>query len=275
MLIVSGTGNESTRNSAGRSSGPRHPRWCALALIAACASAACAEAPNGTEFLRKADSAIDIVDLDSSAPIEQPIEDDPGPTGPGGTPGFTVPPFGQQQDASVQAPALDASRPPQTADSGRPPSNPPTTTPDSGRPPVVVDSGPVVTPQPDAGMMPAPSVNTCSTSPAFVTPDACTQCICARCGSQVMSCYASPDTAKNAQCKTVRDCALQNHCTGTTCYCADPLCFTPGPCAQVIDTAANGQTATAAGMDPENPVGRSNAVGMCSLSSCRTECGLM
>jgi hypothetical protein len=131
----------------------------------------------------------------------------------------------------------------------------------------------VTVPGPETGTH-LPPGNTCAATPAFATTDACSQCICMRCASQVATCYASDDAAKNQLCNQVQACAMQNHCTGTDCYCGDVLCLTGGPCATIIASAASPNTVTAAADDQQSPLGRSNAVGSCSLSSCAVECGL-
>jgi hypothetical protein len=97
---------------------------------------------------------------------------------------------------------------------------------DAGMPPPMMDAaGPPQDAAP-GGTLPAPEAavlagQTCTTTPAYPTPDACSKCICSECASQVAICYASDEPAKNQLCKQVRDCAQANHCTGDRCYCDD------------------------------------------------------
>lgn len=137
----------------------------------------------------------------------------------------------------------------------------------------------------DAGTQPVAdagggtSTNMCSSAPAYPTSTECGKCTCMRCATQVTSCAASSDSAKNTQCLAVRSCAEKNACTGQACYCGSSLlCLNPdGPCRQEIEAAAGGSDVTVvqeASMNPESPLGRSVAVGECQLQNCRRECGL-
>jgi hypothetical protein len=131
----------------------------------------------------------------------------------------------------------------------------------------------------DAGAMPAAGA-TCEAAAGYPTADACAQCICAKCATQVTACYASNDAAKNTQCGLVQACAEKSHCTSSDCYCGDALlCLgTPtGACVSVIETAAGTQDSIEilrASNDLDSPVGRANQIGMCSSQSCARECGL-
>jgi hypothetical protein len=231
-------------------------------LLGALLITACAEAPSGNSFFEKVDGYVEVPDTDSGAPSEPPGT-------PGGDP---IPPF-PIGDASNPLPMMDASRPPARLDAG---ATPPVI--DAARPFVDAATPDVAAPPPDIGTPPA-NGNTCSTTPAYATPDACSKCICMKCASQVASCYGSTDAAKNASCKSVRDCAQSNRCTSDACFCgSSPTCLFPdGPCVQVIQTAAGVEDllgVLAARDDPENPVYRSNQVGTCEMSSCASECGL-
>jgi hypothetical protein len=232
---------------------------------------ACAEAPSGDSFFERLDGYVEIPQMDSGTVSEPPAT-------PGGNPD-QIPPF-PIGDASNPLPTMDASRPPTQLDAGRDTGTPPPTPMiDAAQPPVVLDAAPdVAAPRPDTGT-PPPTGNTCSTTPAYATPDACSKCICMKCASQVAGCYGGTDAAKNASCKSVRDCAQTNHCTGETCYCgSSPTCLFPdGPCVQVIQTAAGTDGplgVQAARDDPASPVYLSNQVGTCEMSSCASECGL-
>jgi hypothetical protein len=233
-------------------------------LIVAASIVACAEAPDGTAFFQPLESSVETPALDADIRGAEP------PATPGGFIPDAIPLF-PTRDASAPgvAPMLDAAIS-QPRDAGQ----------DAGMPPPMMDAaGPPQDAAP-GGTLPAPEAavlagQTCTTTPAYPTPDACSKCICSECASQVAICYASDEPAKNQLCKQVRDCAQANHCTGDRCYCDDPLCLIPsGPCAQVIQTAAGASDVGAAANDAQNPLGRSNQVGMCQMANCPTECEL-
>jgi hypothetical protein len=100
-----------------------------------------------------------------------------------------------------------------------------------------------------------------------------------RCATQVAACFNSSDATKNNQCRQVRECAEMNRCASTTCYCgSSALCNPPnGPCVSIIHTVVGStdrNDVTDAADNPEHPLGRSNAVGMCAQSNCASQCGL-
>jgi len=121
---------------------------------------------------------------------------------------------------------------------------------------------------------------TCAAAPSYSTANACSQCICSKCSTQVAGCYASRDAAKNRQCAQIQECAETNHCTSSNCYCGDSaLCLgaPAGKCASVITTIAGSDDNLAilrASNDAESPIGRANQIGLCSRDSCARECGL-
>jgi hypothetical protein len=244
----------------------------AFALFALLLLGACAQPPDVDDFLQ--------FELEDSSVVVPPGMDAGPPGGPGAGGDSSVPiipPIIVPDGGSTGG--LDASVPPRM-DAGREAgvSNPPQ--PDASRPADAAADVVVITPPRDSGPETGPvQGNTCSTTPAYPTPDACSKCICERCASQVANCYASNEPAKNDQCKAVRTCAQTSNCTSTACYCgASPTCLFPdGPCMQVIETAVGSTNLLdiqAAGDDPNSPVGRSNLVGMCEMSSCAAECGL-
>lgn len=236
-------------------------RW----LVGAALIVACAEAPDGTAFLQPLESSVETPALDAAVRIAEP------PATLGGSTLDALPQFPARDAAApILAPMLDAATS-QPRDAGQDTATPPPMM-DAAEPPR--DAAPSgAPPAPEAA---APTGQTCTTTPAYPTPDACSKCICSKCASQVAICYASNEPAKNQLCKQVRDCAQANHCTGDRCYCGnDPLCLIPaGPCAQVIQTAAGASDVGAAASDAQNPLGRSNQVGMCEMANCPTECGL-
>jgi hypothetical protein len=134
----------------------------------------------------------------------------------------------------------------------------------------------------DAGASTTPVGGTagqCASTPSYPTANACAQCICAKCGSQVAACYASGDATKDMQCGRVQACAETKHCTGQGCYCGSALFCAPpsGGCVDIIQSAAGSTNLidiNNASTDTSTSVGRANAIGNCSKSSCKTECGL-
>jgi hypothetical protein len=175
----------------------------------------------------------------------------------------TRPPTTGTSDAAAATPS--------GGDAGAKPSDPGTVKPSEPSP---RDAGTPATPStPSAGA-------TCAAAAGYATSDACSQCICAKCATQVTACYASSDPAKNTQCGQVQDCAEKNHCTSSGCYCGDAiLCLgTPsGACVSVIETVAGTQDSLEilrASNDSESAVGRANEIGLCSQQSCTRECGL-
>jgi hypothetical protein len=94
-----------------------------------------------------------------------------------------------------------------------------------------------------------------------------------------MACFASSDAAKNTQCGKVQACAEAKHCTGQDCYCGSALLCAPpsGACVEVIKTAtgtSNLIDISNASSDTSTAIGRASAIGACSSTSCKTECGL-
>jgi hypothetical protein len=118
------------------------------------------------------------------------------------------------------------------------------------------------------------------TCKGYVTDDACSRCICQKCASQVAACFDSSDSTKNQKCKAIQDCAEEKHCASSPCYCnqaTNIFCEPPdGPCADVIEASIGGNpsaiTVQQRGGDSSDPIGRANAIGMCSTSNCKSEC---
>jgi hypothetical protein len=170
------------------------------------------------------------------------------------------------QDSGSQTPLDSGSQTPLDSGSQTPLDSGSQTPRDTGTPPPVDSGGGTAT-------------NMCAAAPAYSTASECGKCTCMRCATQVTSCVASADSAKNTVCATVRSCAEKNSCTGSGCYCGSSLlCLNPdGPCRQEIETAAASTDVAViqeASMNAESPVGRSVAVGECQLQNCRQECGL-
>lgn len=113
-----------------------------------------------------------------------------------------------------------------------------------------------------------------SQSCSFSKGDACTECACQRCSSQVSAC-----TTSGAPCTDILDCGVRSKCASTDCYCGmSLLCLNPtGPCVQVIQTAGgttDGLEIQGFQMDPSHPIGQADAASLCMEARCATECGL-
>lgn len=119
-----------------------------------------------------------------------------------------------------------------------------------------------------------------SACPNYPTGDDCSRCICARCATQVASCYSSSDATKNQQCRRIQECAEQNQCASSPCYCGpnDAFCTSAdGPCVAVIQEVVGSSdllNVLGASNDTNHPLGRANQIGICSNNNCRSECGL-
>jgi hypothetical protein len=230
--------------------------------------AACAQAPDGTDYVG------DYESFDAAPVLEQtPVpEVEAGVVLAPWDAGSVVPDVPNKPPATRDAgTARDAGdgvlRP---VDSGMtsvdPPTTPPVTTPTKP-----VDAGSVTT-QPEAGA----SGQMCSATPAYPTSTACAKCTCMKCATQVAACFAGADSAK---CASVQACAEKNHCAGEDCYCGGSLlCLNPeGKCRAEIEAAADATDplgVQSAGNDANNPVGRAKAVGACEVANCKSECGL-
>lgn len=141
---------------------------------------------------------------------------------------------------------------------------------DSGAP-----SGGAATTTPTSGG----TAHYCASTPSYPTADVCARCICAKCGSQIAACYASGDASKDMLCGQVQTCAETKRCTGSNCYCGNSLlCLAPnGGCVDIIQSVVGSTNPTDvqnASNDISTALGRANATGTCSQSSCKSECGL-
>ena len=261
--------------------------WCVLP----CLLTACAQGIGFEEDYMQSDGGV-VVDTsvprqDSATPSADTGVSPSYDSSVGPTQDTSVPPVDaggpiDEEDASV-APTQDAATPPR--DAGADTSTPVTMdagTTDTGTP-VTMDSGPEAGP-PDTGGPATPDTSTnpnqCSAVPAYPTTTECAKCVCSKCGTQVKQCYASGETAKDANCAKVQECAEKNKCVDQACYCTDTLsCLgTPnGPCVSVIEQVAGTNNAldiSRLGDDTSHPLGRAAAIGACELQNCRSQCGL-
>jgi hypothetical protein len=123
--------------------------------------------------------------------------------------------------------------------------------------------------------------------------DSCVVCGCNGCNSQLKACYDATDpatagpaagTSRGTLCAAVVDCAKTSHCSGSACYCGTASTIScglgggaNGPCKTQIERAAestNALTIQSRQSDTSYAIGRANAVSSCSVSKCKTECGL-
>lgn len=121
--------------------------------------------------------------------------------------------------------------------------------------------------------------------------DACAECTCASCGTQVAACTTvtgdaseGPGTgqSKSSLCKALVECGQRTQCRGTTCFCGEAdlvTCLTggaAGPCMNEVLAAAETTDAAVVATrqtDTKFAVGLANAVSSCTVSSCEASCG--
>jgi hypothetical protein len=72
----------------------------------------------------------------------------------------------------------------------------------------------------------------------------CQRCACIQCPTEVLDCRADSNATRAMKCNTLINCALNNDCTGISCFCGtDALCFTPnGECRNESAAAADEPT---------------------------------
>ena len=112
--------------------------------------------------------------------------------------------------------------------------------------------------------------------------DACAQCKCARCASQVMGCYANDIASDAAACKDLVTCSYRVGCGNPDCFCGDTSLFTcfsgggNGPCKRETEAAAKSDSIfdiDARSTDLSYPIGRANAFFTCTEMNCSADCG--
>lgn len=89
--------------------------------------------------------------------------------------------------------------------------------------------------------------------------DTCHECACDWCATQVLDCLVRGSEVERALCADVLRCSLQNQCQDYTCYCRTPGCNVPepvgnGPCAAVVNRAANGTRTRVDALRNANPL---------------------
>jgi hypothetical protein len=123
--------------------------------------------------------------------------------------------------------------------------------------------------------------------------DVCVECGCDSCTDELDDCYNATDvaaggpaagTSKATLCIAVVKCGRDSGCTGSTCYCGTASTIScglgggaNGPCKTQIERAAESTSALTIQQRQSNTtyaVGRANAVSSCSVSNCKTQCGL-
>src|SRR5689334_19207943 len=189
-------------------------------LFLSCSLSACAAGVDEYE-------GEDLTSIDSAVtpPVQEPPVVDAGLVLPPYDSGSIVPMVPMTpttpKDAGTTGSVRDAGGSSTTRDSGSGTLEPVVTPMDSGTTtpvtPPPVDSG-STTPPVDSGGG-STGANMCSAAPSYSTASSCGKCTCMKCATQVTSCFASNDSAKNTTCATVHACAEKNHCAGQACYC--------------------------------------------------------
>jgi hypothetical protein len=123
--------------------------------------------------------------------------------------------------------------------------------------------------------------------------DACVQCGCNECTSQLKACYDATDvaaggpamgTSRATLCRAVVECGRESGCTGQACYCGTASTIScglgggaNGPCKTQIERAAESTSALTIRDRQSNTnyaIGRANAVSACVVAECETPCEL-
>jgi hypothetical protein len=247
-----------------------------LWLTAASLAAACAQGP-GTQYFDEAESGVEFQipsNMDTPDAGMVVVSQDP----PAMIPDIPMGNPAARPDAGLGAVDAGGGIKPVDAGSGAPHDAAAPIDSSTPKPPdaaVAADTG---TPHPPDAT--TPSGQTCSTTPAYATPDACSKCICAKCSSQIAACYASSTASL---CGPVQECAQSNHCTGEACYCANDIALIcalgpSGPCIDAIQSAAgpgSGPIEVQTARDTAGtPLALANDTGTCSANNCKSECGL-
>jgi hypothetical protein len=107
--------------------------------------------------------------------------------------------------------------------------------------------------------------------------DECERCSCLNCTAPYAACRGTGTETEIQLCRDVIDCAREENCVGTPCYCGElPLCAIPrGPCRTEIEAAAGSSernVVTAQNKDPESTLGRATATATCRVEQCYEAC---
>jgi hypothetical protein len=104
----------------------------------------------------------------------------------------------------------------------------------------------------------------------------CDRCSCTQCAPARLACVDSGEVARDMHCAAIIQCANDNDCVGSACYCTGPYCQIDGPCEDVIEEAAesdpSGRSVLTQGRDPNTAVGRAVVVGECKVTHCSDVC---
>jgi hypothetical protein len=108
------------------------------------------------------------------------------------------------------------------------------------------------------------------------TGNECDRCTCTQCAPVRLGCVDSGEATRDMHCAAIIQCANDNDCASTACYCADAYCRTAGPCHDVINAAVasdpSGESVAEQDDDPETAVGRAVLVGDCKAAYCSHVC---
>jgi len=108
--------------------------------------------------------------------------------------------------------------------------------------------------------------------------EACTECACAGCAPEIVTCLTAPDERTRTACSDVLKCAVASRCFGTECYCGSAdaaACGTgeaDGPCRAEIESAAGTTDAAlirVISLDPTSVLGQAFAPRFCLDTLCR------
>jgi hypothetical protein len=106
--------------------------------------------------------------------------------------------------------------------------------------------------------------------------DECDRCSCVQCAQLRLDCIDSGDAARDRHCAAIIQCANDNDCIGSACYCGDAYCRVPGPCRAVINAAAAadpaGGSVSSQSSNPDTAIGRAKLVGHCKALHCSDSC---
>jgi hypothetical protein len=116
----------------------------------------------------------------------------------------------------------------------------------------------------------------CLAFQATEASDACKRCVCERCSSQALDCYASGDAQRDARCAQLSECGNRNGCYDFSCYCGSGACLVPeGACRRETEEAVG---ATDLGSilgcysDPNCGTYRARQLGECLATECAGSC---
>jgi hypothetical protein len=107
----------------------------------------------------------------------------------------------------------------------------------------------------------------------------CSRCLCLNCTQLISDCYLSGETLRDAACRTIAECGVEQQCTGVdACICGTQQCRPPnGPCNGAAEEALALIGGTFADIvpclkDPDCAFYRATVVGECLAEKCGEVC---